>query len=121
MSKTPLASRNRISTPSPRPCRALASSPRKTPPYVHAHIALALTEQPADGVMQWACTTGKGFQTETQVWYSVLNDGTFLMVQVIWSYLGWVTTCYPSPSISPFAFCSELNASVSCSFPPRRK
>jgi hypothetical protein len=34
------------------------------------------------------CISNKGFQTETQVWYSILPDGSFLMVQVIWSFLG---------------------------------
>lgn len=38
--------------------------------------------------MQWACTTGQGFKTETQVWYSILPDGAWVMVQVIWSYTG---------------------------------
>lgn len=37
---------------------------------------------------QWSCVSNKGFQTETQTWYSVLADGSILMVQVIWSYLG---------------------------------
>ncbi|OCF38717.1 survival factor 1 [Kwoniella heveanensis CBS 569] len=41
---------------------------------------------PADTA--WANTSNKGFQTETQIWYSVLKDGSFLMVQIIWSYLG---------------------------------
>ncbi|WWD17189.1 hypothetical protein CI109_101627 [Kwoniella shandongensis] len=36
----------------------------------------------------WANTSNKGFQTETQVWYSILEDGSMLMVQVIWSYIG---------------------------------
>lgn len=39
---------------------------------------------------QWMCISNKGFQTETQVWYSILPDGSFLMVQVIWSFLGCV-------------------------------
>ncbi|ORY32787.1 oxidative stress survival, Svf1-like protein [Naematelia encephala] len=36
----------------------------------------------------WACTSNRGFQTETQIWYSILEDGSVLMVQIIWSYLG---------------------------------
>lgn len=36
----------------------------------------------------WAAATGGGFMTETQTWYSILSDGTFLMCQVIFSFLG---------------------------------
>ncbi|KAL7421646.1 putative cell survival pathways protein [Cryptotrichosporon argae] len=36
---------------------------------------------------EWACNTSK-FSTETQVWYSVLADGSLLMTQVIWSCIG---------------------------------
>ncbi|WVO16105.1 hypothetical protein L204_103772 [Cryptococcus depauperatus] len=36
----------------------------------------------------WVNTSNAGFQTETQVWYTVLADGSVVMVQVIWSYLG---------------------------------
>ncbi|WWC94309.1 hypothetical protein V866_001151 [Kwoniella sp. B9012] len=36
----------------------------------------------------WANTSNKGFQTETQIWYTVLEDGTWIMVQIIWSYVG---------------------------------
>lgn len=36
----------------------------------------------------WKCITGKGFQTETHTYYSILEDGSSLMVQVIWSFLG---------------------------------
>ncbi|KAK8864504.1 hypothetical protein IAR55_001754 [Kwoniella newhampshirensis] len=36
----------------------------------------------------WSNTSNKGFQTETQVWYTILEDGSMLMVQVIWSYIG---------------------------------
>ncbi|WVQ80796.1 hypothetical protein IAT38_002901 [Cryptococcus sp. DSM 104549] len=36
----------------------------------------------------WANTSNSGFQTETQTWYTVLADGSMLMVQIIWSYLG---------------------------------
>ncbi|ORX36571.1 oxidative stress survival, Svf1-like protein [Kockovaella imperatae] len=44
----------------------------------------ALTEQDTT----WSCANNRGFQTETQVWYSVLGDGSLLLVQVIWTYLG---------------------------------
>jgi hypothetical protein len=37
---------------------------------------------------QWACATNRGFQTETQIWYSVLADGSLLLLQVIWSFIG---------------------------------
>jgi len=37
---------------------------------------------------EWACNTNTGFNTETQTWYTVLEDGTWLMCQVIWSYVG---------------------------------
>ncbi|BEJ16373.1 hypothetical protein CspHIS471_0509780 [Cutaneotrichosporon sp. HIS471] len=43
---------------------------------------------PTDKDTEWMCISNKGFQTETQVWYSILPDGSFLMVQVIWSFLG---------------------------------
>ncbi|OXH41948.1 survival factor 1 [Cryptococcus neoformans] len=36
----------------------------------------------------WLNASNQGFQTETNVWYSVLEDGSLLMVQIIWSYLG---------------------------------
>ncbi|WWC70096.1 uncharacterized protein I206_104043 [Kwoniella pini CBS 10737] len=36
----------------------------------------------------WANTSNKGFQTETQIWYTILEDGTWVMVQLIWSYVG---------------------------------
>lgn len=36
---------------------------------------------------QWICDKKHGFQTETQVWYNTLTDGSTVMVQVIWSYL----------------------------------
>ncbi|WVR06944.1 hypothetical protein IAU60_003980 [Kwoniella sp. DSM 27419] len=36
----------------------------------------------------WANISNKGFQTETQIWYSILEDGSSLMVQIIWSYTG---------------------------------
>ncbi|RSH87266.1 putative cell survival pathways protein [Saitozyma podzolica] len=36
----------------------------------------------------WTCASNKGFQTETQVWYTILPDGCWVMVQIIWSYLG---------------------------------
>jgi hypothetical protein len=38
---------------------------------------------------QWACATNRGFQTETQIWYSVLADGSLLLLQVIWSFIGY--------------------------------
>lgn len=50
---------------------------------------------------QWACTTNRGFQTETQVWYSILGDGSMLMVQVIWSYVGWVRWLWSVKRNSP--------------------
>ncbi|ODO09873.1 hypothetical protein I350_02095 [Cryptococcus amylolentus CBS 6273] len=36
----------------------------------------------------WLNTNDAGFQTETQTWYTVLADGSVVMVQIIWSYLG---------------------------------
>ncbi|RSH79877.1 putative cell survival pathways protein [Apiotrichum porosum] len=36
----------------------------------------------------WKTISGHGFQTETHTYYSLLEDGSFLMVQVIWSFLG---------------------------------
>lgn len=42
----------------------------------------------SDDDTKWACTTGQGFKTETQVWYTILPDGAWVMVQVIWSYTG---------------------------------
>ncbi|WWC89211.1 uncharacterized protein L201_004129 [Kwoniella dendrophila CBS 6074] len=36
----------------------------------------------------WANTSNKGFQTETQIWYTILEDGTWVMAQLIWSYVG---------------------------------
>lgn len=48
----------------------------------------------------WACTTNKGFQTETQTWYSVLEDGSSLMCQVIWSCIG----VFLVPSTTQFTF-----------------
>jgi hypothetical protein len=48
---------------------------------------------PTDKDTEWMCISNKGFQTETQVWYSILPDGSFLMVQVIWSFLGCVRRC----------------------------
>lgn len=47
----------------------------------------------------WACTQNKGFQTETQTWYSVLADGSLLLCQVIWSYIAW-----PLPAQTQFTF-----------------
>lgn len=37
---------------------------------------------------EWACETKKGFNSETQTWYSILEDGSMMMVQIIWSYIG---------------------------------
>lgn len=37
---------------------------------------------------QWLCTSKEGFQAETQIWYTILNDGTFVMCQFVYSYLG---------------------------------
>ncbi|WRT66479.1 uncharacterized protein IL334_003438 [Kwoniella shivajii] len=36
----------------------------------------------------WSNTSSKGSQTETQNWYTILDDGTWIMIQIIWSYLG---------------------------------
>ncbi|KAL1411395.1 putative cell survival pathways protein [Vanrija albida] len=36
----------------------------------------------------WECISNKGFQTETQTYYSVLEDGSIVMIQIIWSFLG---------------------------------
>lgn len=36
----------------------------------------------------WACETNKGFTTETQSWYSCLADGSWIMVQIIFSVTG---------------------------------
>ncbi|KAJ9090655.1 hypothetical protein QFC19_009513 [Naganishia cerealis] len=48
----------------------------------------------------WELTTNKGFQTETQTWYSVLSDGTLLLTQVIWSCIGvWMV-----PAQTQFTF-----------------
>jgi len=44
----------------------------------------ALTEKDTE----WACSTSRGFQTETYTFYSVLGDGSLLISQVIWSFLG---------------------------------
>jgi hypothetical protein len=42
----------------------------------------------ADIHLQWTCASNRGFQTETQIWYSLLADGSFTITQVIWSYTG---------------------------------
>lgn len=47
---------------------------------------------PAD--TQWLCSGG--FVTETQVWYNVLEDGTWIMCQIIHSSIGYVCFRYVS-------------------------
>ncbi|KAL7416670.1 oxidative stress survival, Svf1-like protein [Mrakia frigida] len=48
----------------------------------------------------WACDTNKGFVTETQVWYSALEDGSWIMLQLIFS----VTGIYLVPPTVQFVF-----------------
>ncbi|KAI9639430.1 oxidative stress survival, Svf1-like protein [Dioszegia hungarica] len=36
---------------------------------------------------KWHCST-KGFGSETHTWYTILEDGCWIMVQIIWSYTG---------------------------------
>ncbi|KAH8086833.1 oxidative stress survival, Svf1-like protein [Filobasidium floriforme] len=48
----------------------------------------------------WACATNRGFQTETQIWYSVLADGSLLLLQVIWSFIG----VWPVPAQTQMTF-----------------
>ena len=38
--------------------------------------------------MNWTCPSG--LTTETQVWYSILEDGSFVMSQIIYSSVGYV-------------------------------
>ncbi|KAK4687327.1 hypothetical protein P7C73_g2785, partial [Tremellales sp. Uapishka_1] len=35
----------------------------------------------------WACSKD-GFRGETQIWYTVLEDGSLVLIQLIWSYTG---------------------------------
>src|SRR3954453_15187358 len=69
------------------------TSPSIFPPAIR-------TLTPSTKPVQWACNTNTGFNTETQTWYTVLEDGTWLMCQVIWSYVGYV----PSIRFFPVQF-----------------
>ena len=50
-----------------------------------SHISIIFI---AELEIQWLCTYNRGFQTETQTFYSILSDGSFFLCQVIWSYTG---------------------------------
>ncbi|KAK1924293.1 oxidative stress survival, Svf1-like protein [Papiliotrema laurentii] len=49
---------------------------------------------------EWTCASNRGFQTETKTWYSVLEDGSLLLMQVIWSYVG----VFVIPATAQFTF-----------------
>lgn len=40
----------------------------------------------------WKVETSKGFRTETQSWYAILADGSWIMFQVIFSVTGCAST-----------------------------
>jgi hypothetical protein len=56
------------------------------PPPTSGSLNGALTAKDTS----WACETSKGFVTETQSFYSALSDGSWIMLQVIFSVTGYV-------------------------------
>ena len=71
-------------TPSLRYC-----SDPNTPNFVGPPTSGALNGPLTSDDTKWVCETSKGFVTETQSWYSALNeDGGWIMLQIIYSVTG---------------------------------
>jgi hypothetical protein len=62
------------------------NTPNFVPPPTSGSLNGALTAKDTS----WACETSKGFVTETQSFYSALSDGSWIMLQVIFSVTGYV-------------------------------
>jgi hypothetical protein len=84
------------------PCHSSQTGPNFKPLPTAGELFGPLAPTDTD----WKVETSKGFRTETQSWYAILADGSWVMFQVIFSVtgcvvavLGWLARCeWPNAS-----------------------